>query len=128
MGFFNSKRKENLLSEVSPLQQVNPQSMQMREGVLPMNVQTSVPQVSQEIGSKGQMNKSEPFFVRIDKFNEAKKNLIEIERKMRDMENVLVKLGETKQREDEEIESWKEDMKIIKGYLDEINGSVFSKL
>ena len=73
-------------------------------------------------------DKKDPFFVRIDKFNEAKKNLTEIELKLRDMENILAKIGDVKQKEDHEIESWKKDMGTIRGHLESINQSVFSKL
>jgi hypothetical protein len=88
---------------------MNPNSMQ-QSMMSSMNNPSEFNQVAREIGSNGQMNKSDPFFVRIDKFNDAKKNLIEIEKKMRDMENVLARLGDTKQKEDAEIESWKQDM------------------
>lgn len=84
--------------------------------------------ISQRIQVSDSGNSSEPFFVRIDKFNEAKRGLMEADRKMRELDSVLNKLIEVKQKEDEEIESWKQDMKIIKGYLDDINNSVFSKL
>ncbi len=126
MGWFSSKKEEELPA-TSSLQQLNPNGMQ-QSVMSSMNNPSEFNQVAREIGSNGQMNKSDPFFVRIDKFNDAKKNLIEIERKMRDMENVLARFGETKQKEDAEIDSWKQDMKGIRSYLEEINDSVFSRL
>ncbi len=128
MGWFNSKKKEEEIPQLPSLQQVNPRVGLKQDSAVVMNDFSKVSSTTQEIGSNCQMNKSEPFFIRVDKFNEAKKNLIEIERKMRDMEEVLVKLGETKEREDEEIDSWKQDLKVIKGYLGDINDSVFSRL
>jgi hypothetical protein len=131
MGWFSSKKEEEELPSVPALQQVNAmggvQGMQ-QSSMSHLNNPSEVSQVSQEVGSNGQMNKKDPFFIRMDKFNESKRNLIEIEKKMRDMENVLARLGDAKEREDAEIESWKSDMKEIKGYLEDINESVFSRL
>ncbi len=128
MGWFNSfKKEEDFLPQIPSLQQVNPSVMQ-QSVVSSINNSPEVMQVSREVGSNGPINKADPFFVRIDKFNEAKKNLVEIEKKMRDMENVLARLGETKQKEDDEIDSWKQDMKEIKAHLEDINDSVFSRL
>ncbi len=139
MGWFSSKKEEDMIPSLPSLQQMNPASMQPQQSFIPANISShsnSSPQslgvqptVSREISvSNGQMNRNEPFFVRIDKFNEARKSLVEIERKLRDMENILVKIGETKQKEDEEIDSWKTDMKTIRNYLEDINESVFSRL
>jgi len=135
MGWFSSKKADSL-SGVPTLQQVSPMKIESSPEFIPsidntntlVNNPSNVSSVSREIGSSYQMNRNDPFFVRIDKFNEAKKNLGEIERKMRDMENILVRLGETKQKEDREIDSWKRDMKEIRSYLEEINGSVFNRL
>ncbi len=126
MGWFSSKKEESL-PEIPSLQQVNSGSQAQLS--VQVNNPLNVNSVSQDVGSVGQQSSQEqPFFVRIDKFNDAKKNLVEIEKKLRDMESVLAKLGGIKQKEDEEIDSWKQDMKVIKGYLDEINDSVFSRL
>jgi hypothetical protein len=139
MGLFSRKKEEESLPAVPSLQQVNPSGVQ--QSVIPsisgssdlnqcsMGIPSSnFSDISQDITSSCSLNKNEPFFVRIDRFNDAKKNLFEIEKKLREMENVLVKIGETKQKEDEEIDSWKQDMKIIRSYLEDINQSVFSKL
>lgn len=127
MGWFGSKKKEEEFPQIPSFQQVSPRVVPSSP-VVTLNDPSEVSTTTQEIGSNCQMDKSEPFFVRIDKFNEAKKSLVEIERKMRDMEEVLVKLGETKEKEDEEIDSWKQDLRVIKGYLGDINDSVFSRL
>jgi len=121
MGWFNIGKQEEATTTNLP-------SIQQTE-VLNVNSSPSVAPVKRENAmgvSPG--DKKDPFFVRIDKFNEGKKNLFEIEKKLQDMENILAKLGETKQKEDEEISSWKKDMGVIRNYLESINQSVFSKL
>jgi len=72
--------------------------------------------------------KSEPFFVRIDKFQDTKKNLAEIGKRLKEMETVLGKINETKIREDEEIASWKEEMKNIRSFLSTIDQNLFNKV
>lgn len=72
--------------------------------------------------------KSEPFFVRIDKFQDTKKNLTEIGRRLKDIETILGKINEAKAREDEEISSWKEEMKNIRSFLSTIDQSLFNKV
>ena len=128
MGLFNFlKRSENESSQFGNLQQADPSKL-LQPPLSNFNAPSEVNPISKEMNFAGQINKSDPFFVRIDRFNEAKRNLVEIERKIKDMEHVLVKIGETKQKEDEEIESWKRDMKEIRNYLEDINEKVFSKL
>jgi hypothetical protein len=72
--------------------------------------------------------KSEPFFVRIDKFQDAKKNLGEIGKRLKEMETVLGKINETKIKEDEEIASWKEEMKNIRSFLSTIDQNLFNRV
>ena len=95
---------------------------------LKVNDADSVPSVTREQSSFGQIRSSEPLFVRIDKFQDAKKNLEEIEKKLRDMEAILVKIGETNEREEKEVAGWKEDMRTIKSHLEEIDSNVFNKI
>lgn len=72
--------------------------------------------------------KSEPFFVRVDKFSDARKNLSAIGDRLKDMEEVLAKIDEVKAKEDEEISSWKEEMKEIRSHLSNIDDSLFNKV
>lgn len=72
--------------------------------------------------------KSEPFFVRLDKFQDARSNLSEIGKRIEEMELVLEKLSEVKLKEDEEIDSWKEEMKKIRQNLSSIDKSLFDKV
>lgn len=132
MGWFSSKKKEeqDILPALPSLQQVNPSLTQQQVAFQPSedSFHSAASPISREIGHGGSSEKNDPFFVRIDKFNEAKRNLAEIEKKLREMENILVKVSETKQKEQQEIDSWKKDMKEIKNYLEEVNNSVFNKL
>ncbi|MBS3079737.1 hypothetical protein J4218_06460 [Candidatus Pacearchaeota archaeon] len=72
--------------------------------------------------------KSEPFFVRMDKFQDTRKNLSEVVIRLKDMERILEKITEAKAKEDAELASWKEETRKIKSYLSTIEQSLFNKI
>ena len=72
--------------------------------------------------------KDEPFFVRIDKFNQAKDNFEDISRKLNDLERLIEKMDDLKVRENKEIEDFKKDTGSIKQTLTEVDKEIFSKL
>jgi len=85
----------------------------------PSTIQESI---SAPIASK------EPFFVRIDKFNDAKNNLQSIGKKLKDMGKILEKIEETKIKEDQELEEWKSDINGIREYLSKVDEDIFNKI
>ena len=72
--------------------------------------------------------KTEPFFVRMDKFQDTRKNLSEVVIRLKDMERILEKITEAKAKEDAELASWKEETRKIKSYLSTIEQSLFNKI
>lgn len=72
--------------------------------------------------------KTEPLFVRIDKFQEAKDNLANIEQKLSRMESILETLGEEKAKEDDEIANWREELREIRSNLSGIDQNLFNKV
>jgi len=71
---------------------------------------------------------AEPIFVRIDKFQESKKDFIEIKTRLKDIENVLRKIKDVKVKEDAEIETWTQNIETLKARLSEIDSNIFDKL
>lgn len=69
----------------------------------------------------------EPIFVRIDKFQAAKKDLIEINKKVKSVETLLNKLEEIKDKEDSEIDQLAKDLEILKTRLASVDSNVFQK-
>ena len=72
--------------------------------------------------------RTEPIFVRIDKFQLAQKNLEQIKERVKEMESVLGKIKDTKLREEAELKGWTEDVEKIKSQLSEVDSSVFNQL
>ncbi len=69
----------------------------------------------------------DPIFVRIDKYQEAKKELQEINKGIKSVEAVLGKLNEIKSREDKEVGQISESLSSIKTRLTTIDSNVFKK-
>jgi len=72
--------------------------------------------------------KSEPIFVRIDKFQSAQKDFFEIKKKISEVEDVLKKVKEVKEREHQEISEWHSDLEKIKTRLMDIESNIFNQI
>jgi hypothetical protein len=71
---------------------------------------------------------SEPIFVRIDKFQEAKKDFEEIKRKLKEIDSVLKRVKEIKAKEDAEIGGWSDELEKVKSRISEIDESFFNRM
>jgi len=77
------------------------------------------------------LNKSttnEPIFVKIDKFHEALDNFNKIKEKILGIEKELKNINEIKNKEDEELKEWENEIQSIKARMDAIDNSLFSKI
>jgi hypothetical protein len=72
-------------------------------------------------------NSQEPIFVRIDKFQAAKKDLAEITKNIKSVEGLLGKMSELKSKEDSEVAKISESLNSIKMRLSSIDSNVFKK-
>lgn len=77
---------------------------------------------------KSFVKSNEPIFVRIDKFQESQKHFEEIRRTTKEIEMVLRKIKETKDKEERELNAWTEDLERIKSRLSDIDANIFNKL
>jgi hypothetical protein len=71
---------------------------------------------------------NETIFVRIDKFNSAKRDVDEIGRDMKQIENVLEKIMDVKMKEDEEISELNKNIEEIKIRLGRIDNEIFNRI
>jgi len=71
---------------------------------------------------------SEPIYVRLDKFETSLHSIQEIKRKITEVENILKKTKEIKQKEEQELEIWEKEIHIIKSRVDAIDKTIFNKL
>jgi hypothetical protein len=77
---------------------------------------------------KKEEDSNKPIFVRIDRFNESKKEFEDIKKTVKEIENTLRKLKENKSKEDTEIMNWTINLEDVKAKLAEIDSNIFNKL
>jgi len=71
---------------------------------------------------------SESIFVRIDKFNSAKRDVEEIERDLKQINQVIEKITDIKLKEDEEITEINKTLEEIKNRINRIELDVFNRI
>jgi hypothetical protein len=109
-----------------------PKDFKFEESVLsPSNeLIPSIPKIEAktvENSSVGMSMSADPIFVKIEKFQIAKKELQEINKNMKSVEALIRKLGEIKSREDKEVAQISESLSSIKTRLATIDSNVFKK-
>ncbi len=75
-----------------------------------------------------QPKEQEQIFVRLDNFQATLKSFEEIKRKVNEIEHLLAKTRELKEKEQKEIEEWEHELRALKARLDSIDKTLFSKL
>ena len=85
-------------------------------------------EISESMSNVSTTKQVEPIFVRIDKFQSAQKNLVEIKSKINEIELILGKIKEVKTQEEAELKGWSEDIEKVKSRLAEIDKDVFSQI
>ncbi|MDO8517003.1 MAG: hypothetical protein Q7S33_02660 [Nanoarchaeota archaeon] len=85
-------------------------------------------QTSQPSQQVQQPSKTEPVFVRIDKFQAAQKDFYEIKKKILEVENILNKVKDVKSKENQELNEWGNDLDKIKSRLVEIESTIFNQI
>jgi len=69
-----------------------------------------------------------PIFIRVQNFKEIVENMISIEKKLNELENIIAKLNDIKQTEDEKIITWQKEIQDIKTKLSILEKNFSSKL
>jgi len=72
--------------------------------------------------------KIEPIYIRLDKFESSVETLEEIKEKITEIENFLVKSREIKNKEEEELIDWENEIQDIKSKIDSIDKNLLDKL
>ncbi len=73
-------------------------------------------------------SKSEPVFVKIDKYQAAIQAFHEIKSQLEEIESYLREIRNLKQQEESELASWEQEIETIKTRLNNIDQGVFGKL
>ncbi len=111
----------------SPISPQQPRSFQPEFKSRPLPPPPQQPRNYQEIPEyKGR--RTEPIYVRLDKFETTIQSLGEIKDKIVEIERILAKTKEVKAQEERELEEWEKEVHIIKTRLDSIDKNVFKEL
>jgi hypothetical protein len=96
----------------------------------PVKVELQKNVLPQESEQKNVVKKDseESIFVRIDKFNSAKRDVQEISRDLKGVEDVLAKIEQIKLQEDEEIMEISKVMEEIKLRMNRIDNDIFNRI
>jgi hypothetical protein len=77
-------------------------------------------------GSK--LKKKEPVFIRIDKFEESMKAFEKAKKEVLEIERVLKDIMKVKEEEEKQLETWSKDIVRVKEQIDKVDKDIFSKL
>tara|TARA_Y100000310_G_C20669663_1_gene809542 strand:+ start:667 stop:1218 length:552 start_codon:yes stop_codon:yes gene_type:complete len=72
--------------------------------------------------------KTEPIFVRIDKYQRALSQFQEIKKRITQIDNLLRNIKEMRTKEEAELEQWEQEIQDAKSKLNNIDKTIFNKL
>ncbi len=93
----------------------------------PLNTKIEEDFSSPPIQSANQ-SKTKDIFVKIDKFQSARKSLSSASEKVNEVESLLKKIRETRMREDQELTAWEKDLESVKTKIEEVSKNIFEKI
>lgn len=70
---------------------------------------------------------TKPVYIRLDKFQSAKKTIEEVKMMLTESEMLLKKIRETKMREEQELSTWEKEMQIMKGRISNVANDIFER-
>ncbi len=70
----------------------------------------------------------EPIFIRIDRFEEALKIFNEMKKKISEIDRVLGDIGKVKEKEDNELKIWEDEIRAMKNQIEKVDKDIFSKI
>ncbi len=71
--------------------------------------------------------KTEPIFIRLDKFETTMNTFEEIKDKVHEIEKLLAKTKDIKEQEQKELDEWERELQIIKARMESIDRDIFNK-
>lgn len=74
------------------------------------------------------INKNEPVFIRIDKFEESLHVFKIAKKKISEIEDLLKETKEIKQKEEKELMEWENKILKLKDQIEKVNEDIFSKI
>ena len=114
------ERENQMMQE--PLREINP-IKDMRQFNQSVQRTREVPSYSKNL-----VKKAEPVFIRLDKFEESMEIFNDTKEQISEIENLLKNIKELKQKEDEELSSWENEIQEIRKQIEKVDSDIFSKI
>lgn len=77
---------------------------------------------------KDRVKKTEPIFIRIDKFEESLSLFDDIRKQVNEIDKMFGEVKKIKEKEEREFEQWEKELSLVKGQIEKIDRNVFSKI
>lgn len=74
------------------------------------------------------VEKAEPIFIRLDKFEESIKTFEKVKEQIAEMGSLLEDIKKLKEEEEHELAYWEQELREIKGKIDKVDKDIFSML
>jgi len=71
------------------------------------------------------VKKAQPIYIRLDKFKAGLESFDDIKGKLTEIEDLLVKIREMKDKEERELEEWEREIQVVKARIEQIDNDVF---
>ena len=71
---------------------------------------------------------TEPIFIRLDRFEEALKIFNEMKKKVSEIDGVLEDIKKVKEKEDNELKIWENEIRSMKEQVEKVDKDIFSKI
>jgi len=110
---------EEELPKLPPMKK--PLTQEIQESPIKTKRPENRPFIRQEV-------KTEPIFVRLDKYQESLSSFQDIKRKALEIENLLKDIREIRIKEESELQGWEQEIRQTKEKLDKIDSTLFQKL
>ncbi len=78
--------------------------------------------------SRNPTKRTEPIFVRLDKFEESLKVFEKTRNQISDMQNMLSEIKKLKEQEERELQFWEQEMQNVKKQMEKISSEIFSRV
>lgn len=77
---------------------------------------------------KMRTKEAEPIFIRIDRFEEGSQTFEEVRTKIAEIEEMFNEVKKIKEKEEQELLSWEDEIKQIKAKIENIDNNIFSQI
>jgi len=95
---------------------------------LPMPSMPKIPSIPKTKSFTGNSENPEPIFIRLDNFQATLRAFTEIKSRINEIEHLLTRTKELKEKEQKELEEWERELQGLKARMDSIDKTLFNKL